>query len=1504
MGVLLDGNGSQVAWDDDGQLGLPDERFNFHLRWAVPAGVYFIAVLGYDDTVGEYELNARAATDPGGVTLSSASPLSAGTVIAGAIGSPHQPDYFVFTLSESKNLAIDALGVLMLERFPFRRALPFLPVDLKVYDSGGNRIRVSEFGNGIGVRIRDDFSPGTYFIKVEVPDEGPYFPLVNGTYPAPYLFHFYENETYTNWFEDCEDATESLVTASVEDPLYGCQWHLKNFEPGGHDIDVEGAWEQGHEGEGINVVVVDTSIDYEHEDLIENFDRGCCHDFGGQGGAFRRFEHHGTNVAGVIAARNNQVGVRGVAPRATIFGHNMLTLDTIEDRHLAEAMSRRRADTAVSNNSWGPADGPGIGEFAPVFWEAAVEAGVKKGFGGKGTFYAFAAGNGADDGDDANLDEFANFHAVTAVCAVGDEDVRVVYSEIGANLWVCAPSLDLPPDESRGIVTTENSNTYYRYFNGTSASTPIVSGVAALMREANSELTWRDLKLILAASARKNDPGHAGWEDVSIKYDSSTSDSRYHYNYEYGFGMVDAGAAVELSKEWTNLPPQLTSEVTSSLNQGTYIPDAYGSGPGELVSDSLRLNTPIQFTEYVELNVDFEHESFRDLEFELVSPSGRVSRILAPLDTRALDVPSYFPLNGQVRFGSAKHLGENPNGVWTLRVRDYFGNKDGMIRSWNLKVYGHGAGCWQRITIEQVETGYWDASHCSSLVRPGSASRYYTFNLPERSEIRIRLESEVDPYLYLWRGEARDGRHLHENDDHEGDRTVSLIEEPLGAGTYTIEATTYGAGESGSFRLSISGAGGEDGVTPGTDLETDAGDGCVQTVSSDGIFDGQWMQGCESRERRGSYSNYYSFTLAQESQVRIRLESTTDPYLSLRRGVSRSGVAIAFNDDVEPGVDTNSQLDVRLATGTYTIEATTYHADSAGSFRLTISGFSGESGTSPWTDPETGVGMEYLCGDTITSDGAISGKWTSGCQSQVIGRGFARYSTFSLNQQSQVTIDLESTLDPYLYLRRGTARSNGFLHENDDVEPRVDTDSRIVATLAAGAYTIEATTYYAGQTGNFTLRVSGLSATTPQPTPGPAISVSPTSGPPGTVASLGGEAFKAFVPVQRVTVGSIDVTPAPRPGTDRNGQFAFDIIIPGLDVAIQTIEVQVGDTTASTGFTVTDVPVSAGACVQTLTGDQAVADRWASGCESQVRDGSHARYYGFTLEQGSQVTIGLDSSLDPYLYLRSGDVRTGDFLYENDDVEQGNLNSRINASLSAGTYTIEATTYYPGEVGSFTLRVNGLGPSGGAQEPPQVFLGTASVNGMPVNAGASITAWDGERQIGSAEAGEGGRYVLLTFRSLGPITFKIGNLYADQTHPNWVPGEITAGFDLTVTDPCGDAITADGATSGTWASDCQSQVSDRGYARYYTFTLAHGSEVIIDLESSVDTYLYLRRGEYRSGAFLHESDDVESGVNTNSLIEETLAAGTYTIEATTYYAGETGSFTLTISGLGGGSDGG
>jgi len=352
-------------------------------------------------------------------------------------------------------------------------------------------------------------------------------------------------------------------------------------------------------------------------------------------------------------------------------------------------MTRNAAVTAVSNNSWGHVEGPGLGK-ASFFWERAVDFGVNNGYGGRGTFYTWASGNGHLLGDDGNLDELANYYGVTAVCSVNDGDVRASYSEFGANLWVCAPSGDVALSENRAIVTTENYDRYVYDFNGTSAATPIVSGVVALMRQANPSLTWRDLKLILAASARKNDPTNAGWKYGARMYGSFSAADLYHFNHEYGFGVVDAKAAVDLAKEWTNVP-SFKSETVASGYLGASIPDAPIFGDPTTVTRSLTINTDINFTEFVEVNVAVRHISFRDVEIELKSPTGAISRLAVPFNTFADDDPDtgFVTLQGEFRFGSARHLGEDPNGAWELSVTDRIPIIGGALDSWNIKVYGH-----------------------------------------------------------------------------------------------------------------------------------------------------------------------------------------------------------------------------------------------------------------------------------------------------------------------------------------------------------------------------------------------------------------------------------------------------------------------------------------------------------------------------------------------------------------------------------------------------------------------------------------------------------------------------------------------------------------------------------------------------------------------------------------------------------------------------------------------
>ena len=416
----------------------------------------------------------------------------------------------------------------------------------------------------LGFTLHAELETGTSYIRV-----GGEAGAVTGTYAIRAMV----NAEYSDFLSTCAD-----ITTDYDDPLYGCQWHLNNtgqdtgagVGTSGEDINVEEVWEGGNLGEGVNIAIVDDSLSPEHEDLKDNVDTSKNRDYTYRDNVFERHFFHGTYIAGLIAARDNNIGLRGVAPRATIYNYNFIRSSSYFN--MLDAMTRNMDVTAVSNNSWGFVSGPGL-DHSPGIWERAIESGISDGFDEKGVFYVFSGGNGAPDGDYSNLSGLANYYAVTPVCAVDDRGQHASYSEEGPNLWVCAPSGDRSQDR-QGAPGTATYDRYTRAYSGASISTALVSGVAALVRKANPALTWRDVKLVLAASARKNDASDSGWASGAFKYGSTTD--RYNFNHKYGFGVVDAKAAVDLAASWTNLPQMGQTVGGSAVDLDLAIADGGG----------------------------------------------------------------------------------------------------------------------------------------------------------------------------------------------------------------------------------------------------------------------------------------------------------------------------------------------------------------------------------------------------------------------------------------------------------------------------------------------------------------------------------------------------------------------------------------------------------------------------------------------------------------------------------------------------------------------------------------------------------------------------------------------------------------------------------------------------------------------------------------------------------------------------------------------------------------
>ena len=149
-------------------------------------------------------------------------------------------------------------------------------------------------------------------------------------------------------------------------------------------------------------------------------------------------------------------------------------------------------------------------------------------------------------------------------------------------------------------------------------------------------------------------------------------------------------------------------------------------------------------------------------------------------------------------------------------------------------------------------------------------------------------------------------------------------------------------------------------------------------------------------------------------------------------------------------------------------------------------------------------------------------------------------------------------------------------------------------------------------------------------------------------------------------------------------------------------------------------------CVQPVDGSRLHTGNWDDSCVSETRpqdvDGGgkagetyYARFYTFTLDEESDVTITLKSDADAYLYLLDGHGKGGSVEAENDDVDADNRDSRIEARLDAGEYTIEATTYEAGTAGSFNMQVDVDAPPPPTEKYKAISSGAKHACAITVN---------------------------------------------------------------------------------------------------------------------------------------------------------------------------------------------
>ncbi len=478
------------------------------------------------------------------------------------------------------------------------------------------------------------------------------------------------------------------------DPLYDEQWHFDLIG------DIETIWDD-YDGTGVTVGVYDDGIDYNHPDLDANYNGSlvAVDDLGNPLDPFpAQFvpdgDGHGTSVSGLIAAEaNNGTGGVGVAFGATLGAVNIfdpaLYGAVNGDVPAFMDVASQAVMFDISSNSWGATplytQGLDDGGFADALDEVYKEV-VRDGRGGLGTIITQAAGN---DDMDANGDGVNASRFTITVAATDEFGDAAWYSNFGSSILVAAPAAAVTTDLSGSAGYDETD--YTDEFGGTSAATPVTSGVIALMLDAAPGLGWRDVQNILAASATLT--GSAFNSDVAGLEEDGTWQANnaetwngggFHIHSNYGFGMINVFNAVRMAEVWSLFGgPKFSGneEMVSGKNNFSDVTVTGDKG----IERNIVVNEDLT-VEHVALTLEVDSDQMMDLKVVLTSPDG--TKVTVVLDDSKLINP-FDEIDGKWTYGIDVLRGESAEGTWTVKVIDMRNpGKSTVLESAELKIYG------------------------------------------------------------------------------------------------------------------------------------------------------------------------------------------------------------------------------------------------------------------------------------------------------------------------------------------------------------------------------------------------------------------------------------------------------------------------------------------------------------------------------------------------------------------------------------------------------------------------------------------------------------------------------------------------------------------------------------------------------------------------------------------------------------------------------------------------
>ena len=463
-------------------------------------------------------------------------------------------------------------------------------------------------------------------------------------------------------------------------------------------------------------------------------------------------EDHGTMVASIIgAAAFNGKGGRGVAYNARLRGYNLLAPGAGSVVNFATAMGGvpASADNDIFNASFARVPNSFLPTSSGTYNAINLNLGTLRA--GKGAPLVNAAGNAFFDiAGAAGVCKLANAFQVSChdpatderlggttpiiVGALNAEGKKSSYSSTGSSIWTvapggeygidqnyfapsqcdraadcvkpaivtaartgCANAMSVPYGRATNSLDSLGSNAlapncqYTAMMNGTSSAAPNTSAVIALMLEANPTLTDRDIKDILARTARRVDPTFAGVSNSAIIPGQTVvlepgwikNAAGFWFSNWYGFGAVDAAAAVAAAKAYnTHMAAEQTYVVASTPTTGLVVPPVSAAGygfsgtvsPGFQTVDKVVLFINVETTPTTPVNVNGSLISLglQCVQIEMTSPSGTKSVLLHA----ATGISNASASNARILTNA--FYGEPANGVWGLKFFNYCSSAAGQ----------------------------------------------------------------------------------------------------------------------------------------------------------------------------------------------------------------------------------------------------------------------------------------------------------------------------------------------------------------------------------------------------------------------------------------------------------------------------------------------------------------------------------------------------------------------------------------------------------------------------------------------------------------------------------------------------------------------------------------------------------------------------------------------------------------------------------------------------------